>query len=213
MLAARERFKALCTRLGARDNPKTGRTIDTTYDELFAAYTGPDRHYHDIGHISDGLGKLDEVRHLAECPDYLEMAWWFHDFVYDTRSKVNEYNSALLADRILWELGVQSAIRNIVVWLIMATKHDHVPANRDQRLIIDIDLVSLALPPEEFDKMSEKIRLEYNIPVEMYRIGRANFFKKMLENRPSIYLTKYFREKYEAQAQENLKRTIAILNR
>ena len=212
MLATRERFTSCCQRLGAQDNPKRGRTIDGTYDELLAAYTAPDRHYHNLGHINDGLEKLDEVRHLLEDPDAVEMAWWWHDFVYNTASRTNEYESALAADLILFELGVKTARRNKMVWLIMPTKHDRIPTGNDQRYMVDIDLASLGTVPEVFDQNTANIRKEYAwVPDDDFRTGRADFFRKMLEGRPSgvIYLTDYFRERYEAQAQENLKRIIS----
>ena len=97
---------------------------------------------------------------------------------------------------------------------IIATTHDHIPRNNDARLMVDIDLASLGTPPEIFDQNTANIRKEYShVSDDHFRRGRAQFFKKMLENRPSIYLTPYFRERYEAQAQENIAKTIAILNK
>lgn len=217
MLATRGRFLDLCERLGARDNPIIGRTIDGTYNELVTAYTGPDRHYHNIRHISEGLALLDEARPLAKIPDILEMAWWWHDFVYYPGSNSNEEDSAKAANRALTELalsdgGLGATLRPNVIRLIRATKHDLVPLWPDDRLIVDIDLVSLALSPERFDENTAKNREEYRIVVPNdrdFEIGRAQFFRKFLEGRLSIYLTQYFRDKYEAQAQENIRRLIA----
>lgn len=219
MLATRERWRALCQRIGARDNPITGRTVDGTYNELVAAYTGPDRYYHNLNHISDGLALIDEVLHLAKDPDALEMAWWWHDYIYDAISSTNEDDSAQMANKALTDLliynfGLGRYFRSRVTQLIKSTKHDHVPdtndATNDRCLIIDIDLALLAAQPEVFDQNTAKIRNEYGvISDEDFRVGRARFFRNFLANRPSIYLTDYFRDKYEAKAQKNVQRLIA----
>lgn len=211
ILATRERFVALCLRLGAKDNSITGRTISDTYDEIIAAYIGPDRHYHNIDHIDEGLALLDEIRHLAEHPDILEMAWWLHDFVYDinTGSPKNEEDSAIFADRILRELGVEVSKRMRVMKRILATTHDHIPVDFDDWLMVDIDLVRLGVSPDDFDKYGEKIREEHGVPVWVFEIGITVFLRKFISSRPSIYLTEYFRERYETQAQENIKRVLA----
>lgn len=212
MLTTQERFYKLCLRLGAKDNPITGRTIDKTYKELVTAYSTSDRYYHNLGHISDGLKDLDEVRHLMKDFDSVEAAWWFHDFIYQPGYYFNEEDSAFAAAKILHELGVKTPIRTRVINRIMATRHDHVPWDVNDRMIIDVDLVSLALPPELFDKNTAKNREEYRIIVpndKNFEIRRAQFFRKFLEGRPSVYLTTYFHEKYETQAQDNIRRLIA----
>ena len=212
MKATVERFTALCQRLGAKENHCSRRTVSSTFDELVAIYTGPDRYYHDLNHINGGLDSLDDSLALAQNPNALEMAWWFHDFVYNTGSKTNEYDSSLAADRMLYELGLSVAVRNVIVWLIMATKHDHIPDDQDQRLIIDIDLASLGGLPEVFDRNTADIRKEYSrVTDEDFKKGRSEFFKNFLNGRPSIYLNESFRNKYEAQARENLRRTMTVL--
>jgi len=210
--ATRERWVKLCKVIKAKDNPHTGRTVDNTYDELRSSYSGPYRHYHNLDHISDGLGLIDKVWHIAEHPDVLEMAWWWHDETYKTRrsdNKPNELVSALNAFHTLRELSVSDKICVGVMARIMPTLHTYIPNYIDDRLIVDIDLASLATPPDVFTTNSENIRKEYFASAEEYRIGRVNFFRKFIEGRPSIYLTKYFHERYEAQAQKNIRDYLA----
>ena len=220
MNTTRQRFIELCQRLGAKDNQTIRITINSIYDKLVAAYTEPDRYYHSLNHISDGLGELDNIRHLAKNVAALEMAWWWHDVIYDTTSNINEEASAAVANNTLKMLGFSDnslshiELRMHIMQLILATKHNHIPEPEDSRLIIDIDLVSLATPPEIFDQNTANIRKEYSwVSDDSFRIGRAEFFSKLLTSRPSIYLTDYFRNKYEAQARENLKRITATLAR
>ena len=207
--ATRERWIELCKIVGAKDNPEIGRTSDKTYDELVRCYTDPQRHYHNLNHIGEGLAEIDEIRHLAKDPDSLEMAWWFHDIVYNVRnpSSENEMQSALYGRRILLELGLTTEFWLKIMRLILATTHDHIPKHDDGWLIVDIDLASLASPLTIFNRHTAEIREEYRevVPDDKdFDIGRVNFFRKFLENRPSIYLTEYFRDKYEAKARENI---------
>ena len=214
-MITKERWMNLCLRIGAEDNPITRTNINARYNELIAAYTGPDRHYHNLDHINDGLEKIDKVRHLAWNPDAIEMAWWWHDFVYNTKSKLNEDKSAEMADNVLREFKVSIELRAWIIALIYATKHIYLPEPEDYDLclMIDIDLASLGAPPEIFDRNTANIRKEQAwLSIRDFRKGRVEFFRKMLKDRPSVYLTQCFRDKYEAQAQENLKRTMAVLN-
>lgn len=207
--ATRERWVKLCKIVGAKDNLVTGKTINSTYDELFAAYANPHRHYHNLNHISDGLTEIEEIRHLAKDPDSLEMAWWFHDTVYNVRNphSENEMQSALYGRRILLALGLTTEFWLKIMKLILATTHDHIPKKDDAWLIVDIDLISLASSPTVFNRHTAEIREEYRevAPDDKdFNVGRVRFFKKFLENRSSIYLTEYFRNKYEAKARENI---------
>ena len=213
MLATRERFSSLCLRIGAKYNLATGRTIDATYDELVNAYTGPNRHYHNLAHIDEGLGELDEVKHLALDPDALEMAWWWHDFVYNIPAKDNELLSAVAAFKTLSELSVPSFTSVKVLVRIMPTLHSYIPNYFDDWLMVDIDLVRIAAPPELFIKNSEDIRQEYGASIEEFRVGQAEFFRNFIIGRSSVYLTDYFRNKYESRAQENIKRVLATFRK
>jgi predicted metal-dependent HD superfamily phosphohydrolase len=212
-MAIRENWIHICYRINAKNNGKTNRTIESTFDELHAAYTGPDRHYHNIDHISEGLIKIREILHLVQFGIVLEIAWWFHDFVYNTSMKNNEEESAKFADKILSELGIHPQFKKKIVQRIMATTHDHIPEDPDDKLMVDIDLIRLADPIEVFEQNSNNIRLEHGATAEAYATGRAEFFKKFLQGRPSIYLTDYFKERYEARAQDNVRRAMAVLEK
>ena len=215
MLATRERWRALCQRIGAKDNSMAGRTVDSTYDEIVEAYAETGRYYHVLNHISDGLKSLDEVRFFLKLLKYLdsiEAGWWFHDFVYKPGNPRNEEESANRAEKVLWELNVKQPLRIRTTNGIRATRHNYIPWDFSDQIMADIDLVSLALPPKLFDENTAKNREEYRqiVPNDKdFQIGRAQFFLKFIESRPSVYLTKYFRDKYEAQAQENIRRLIA----
>ncbi len=156
---------------------------------------------------------IDKTWHLAENPDALEMAWWWHDFIYripiGQQPGNNELESARYAFKTLLELSVNPLICIKVMARIMPTLHTYIPDYIDDRVMVDIDLASLGYSPDIFEANAEKIRKEYGASVEEFRIGRVNFLRKFLDGRPSIYLTRYFHERYEAQAQKNIRDYLA----
>ena len=180
MLANLERWRDLCQRIRAKDNPVNGRTIDGTYDEIIYAYNRPGRHYHTLEHISNGLRSLDEVRHLLKDIDSVEAGWWGHDYVYRPGNHFNEEDSVFYWSKILHELGVSTPLRIRVMNRIMATRHDHIPTDFNDRIMVDIDLIGLGSAPEEFDQNTIKNREEYRKLVPNDNdclVGQAKFFK------------------------------------
>src|SRR4051794_32424934 len=146
---------------------------DDIYGELVSAYTAPDRYYHDIRHIAHCLSEFEGVRHLAHNPQALEVAIWFHDVVYDGRQKDNEEQSAEVAAAALRKLGSSEAFTDKAHHLTLSPRHDVDPPTDDGKLMADIDLASLALTPERFDKNSRRIRSEYlHVPEDAFLRGR-----------------------------------------
>jgi predicted metal-dependent HD superfamily phosphohydrolase len=88
-----------------------------------------------------------------------------------------------------------------------------VPDGIDARILIDIDLSILGAPASRFDEYERQVRAEYGwVPGVMFRRTR----RKILESfaaRPRLYSTAPFVERCEAQARENLARSIAVLGR
>lgn len=212
-MTARFFWFSLCRKIGLDERNIQTRTVHETFEELITAYSDESRYYHNIEHILGGLLMISNISNLdlVQDPNSLEMAWWWHDFVYDTKSSFNELDSATNMGITLTNLECKSDFIDKTFQLILATKHDHIPEDPDQKLIVDIDLMGLGSPPKLFDENTANIRKEYDwVSDEDFKKGRADFFRKLLAGRNGqpIYLTKYFRDSYEKQAQENLKRLI-----
>jgi predicted metal-dependent HD superfamily phosphohydrolase len=88
---------------------------------LVSAYTKPDRHYHNLNHIDRLLTTIDRFSDLHN-PISVDLAVWFHDFVYDPQSSDNEAQSAKSAQDLLTNLGESIATIERVQQLIMATQ-------------------------------------------------------------------------------------------
>src|SRR5262245_48889270 len=82
-----------------------------TWQELAAAYSGPQRHYHNLDHVRHVLDVQEAFREPGHHAAALDLAAWFHDAVYDARAADNEARSADLAAARLELLGVSAALR------------------------------------------------------------------------------------------------------
>ena len=65
--------------------------------ELKMHYAHPSRHYHTASHIHSLLFLLDAHRERFADPEAVEVAIWYHDVVYDSKSKVPGGNEMLSA--------------------------------------------------------------------------------------------------------------------
>ena len=202
----KERFAELWSRIRAKGDFKE------EFRKLTLAYTGENRFYHNLFHISDGLEEISLVRELADFSNALEFAWFYHDFVYDSKAKNNEDKSAEACKEVCLRAGLPEEFIGKTDRLIIATKHIVAPSGNDEKLIVDVDLSILGKPKEIFDEYERSIRKEYSfVGEEDFRAGRKKILEGFLK-RDSIYFTEFFRSKYELKAIENLKRSISRLS-
>lgn len=178
---------------------------------LIAAYTEPRRSYHTLQHLSECIAIFEEHLHLAEHPDEVGLALWFHDAVYNVRADDNEARSAAWAERELREAHVAEESIQRIRSLILATRHAAAPEDRDQKLIVDIDLAILAAPADRFAEYEAQVRAEFAwVPGPLFRKARHKILRGFLE-RPTIYNTTEFQRRFETRARENLADSLARL--
>lgn len=182
-------------------------------DALAARHREAGRHYHGMAHVEALLRWLDQSRDLASDARAIEAAIWFHDAVYDPRSKCNEAESAQLARRELAALQWPEAAIAKVEALVLATA-GHAPADNadeDTRLLLDLDLSILGQPPDVYAAYSAAIRAEYrHVDEADYRAGRRRVLQSFLQ-RPAIYQTARWHAAWEVQARANIAEELAAL--
>lgn len=173
-------------------------------DQVTEAYAAPGRAYHNQDHVEELL-KLAR-RYWEQGFDtseflHLYLAILFHDFVYNPRSSTNEADSARVAQEETRSLpGVHP---ELLERLILVTQQ-HAPANDLEQFLVDLDLAILGADPPRYREYAQAIRQEYaHVPEEAYHAGRATVLQKFL-HRPQLYGTPLLRNRYEAQARENL---------
>lgn len=176
--------------------------------QLMAAYQEPQRHYHTLQHLRECLSHLACYRHLAQRPEEIEAALWFHDAVYKVRAHDNEAQSAAWAGRALQEAGVDRAVIARIQSHIEATAHAALPQGVDQQLLVDMDLAILAADPLRFAQYEAQVREEYAwVPSFIFRPKRQAVLQTFLA-RSALYSTPEVKQDWEARARANLQASL-----
>lgn len=202
----KEKFGDLWKRLGVKEG------FEEEFKIVKSAYSAKGRYYHNLQHIEFGLERIKEANKVIDFPNALELAWFYHDFVYNPNAKDNEEKSAEYCRNVCEGKKLRKDFIERIERLIIATKHLFVPRENDEKLIVDIDLSIFGQKEKIFDEYESNIRKEYSfVRDEDFRKGRKEILERFL-NRDSIYLTDFFRRKYEKRARENLERSIIKLS-
>lgn len=190
--------------------PGDTNALRALFAEICAAYNEAPRHYHTLQHLTECLSLLDRSRGLAQHPQEVAIALWFHDAVYQMTAHDNEARSANWASSALRQFGIDATVADRVHALIMATRHQHLPSTPDEKLLVDIDLAILGAEPARFAQYDRQIRAEYqHVPEALYNVKRREVLQGFLQ-RPQIFCTDFFRDTYEALARGNLSRSVGL---
>jgi dephospho-CoA kinase len=195
---------------------------------LEAAYGEEHRAYHTLSHVRAMLTLFDRYRDAFSHPLAVELAIWFHDFVYQTFQpaayQTNEAASVRAMVQVLRgnapalfdieERGVSPV--SLAAELILCTKRHEVTsdyllahplAEADARLFLDIDLSILAedaLAVKSFDNAIRNEFLTYDNST--FARGRAEVLANFLA-RPKIFQSPQFADK-EGVARRHLERLL-----
>lgn len=199
---SRENWHVLMAAFGLPEN-------DATYETLIEAYSEKHRHYHSLAHIEACFRHLEAVRESLDNPHEVKLALWFHDVIYKPFSATNEEDSADMARDFLEGQGVAADIVERIYELIILTKDQSKPTSNDGQYMLDIDLSILGQTPPVYDQFEKDVRKEYRlVPGFMFRKKRKEILQKFLSSE-RLYFTDHFYERLEAQAKDNLARTVA----
>jgi predicted metal-dependent HD superfamily phosphohydrolase len=186
------------------------------FDVLVAAYSAPERHYHNLEHLAEMFRVAARLTAITDDPAAVQLAVWFHDAVYDPRASDNEARSADLAATLLGPLGVPRSELERVARLIRATAHltdARPPTDRETMILLDADLAILGAAPERYARYAAAIRAEYAwVPEAEYRAGRAKVLDRFLA-RPRVFWTELAYQEGEAQARANMTAERATLGK
>jgi len=178
---------------------------------LVQRYSEPARRYHTLQHLDACLAHLTGLRPLAQQPDEIALALWFHDAVYEIGGTTNEAQSAAWARQALEAAGAKADRVGRVHALVMVTCHAEAPQTRDQEILLDVDLSILGAREAVFDAYETQIRAEYAaVPQALFQARRKRILGEFLA-RPRIYHTDQFHARMESQARANLARSISRL--
>jgi predicted metal-dependent HD superfamily phosphohydrolase len=201
----RASWSAHWRQLGARD---AGEDL---HRQLVACWSEKHRHYHTLQHLRECFEHFDASQGDAVAPAQIAIALWFHDAFYDPKREDNEDRSADWARDAALQAGIASPVAQRLHAMVMATKHETLPADADTKLLVDIDLSILGADPVRFDESDEQIRREYaHVPEPEWKVGRRRVLRGFLD-RPRLYGTERYFTMLEARARDNLHRALARL--
>lgn len=185
-------------------------TADTTlvqhiFADMQTAYQAPERHYHNLQHITQLLRLQNTYARQLKAPDVVQYAIFFHDMVYDVQQRDNEQQSAVAAVQYLRQTSFPAKKITAVEAFIVATQtHVNTQNDTDLDYFLDFDLQILGSAPEHYQAYTQQIRQEYSIyPDTLYHPGRKKVLQHFLEM-PAIYRTPDFQQQYETQARQNI---------
>lgn len=200
-----DRWLALMTQYQLEENK-------SEYKYLLKKHNERHRAYHDVTHVQDCLDKLDSLGEIEHRKD-IEMAFWYHDVIYNPYGKDNELKSAEKAIKFLESNFVNQTETDRVKDLITATIHKEAPKNIEEAYIMDIDISILGSEEPLYQKYTQQIRKEYKlVPSFIYRKNRLKIMKMFLD-RDQLYFTDHFKLIYEDKARLNIQREINSLKR
>lgn len=176
--------------------------------DIESRYSEPHRFYHTIAHIMKCMIYFKMIEDELDFPKEVQTALWYHDAIYNPERVDNEEQSARLASVHLNGAGFDL---DLIMKLILTTKHPSRPQTNDEKYMVDIDLAILGAPQEGYLKYSKDIRKEYShISDKQYRHGRKKAIKEFLRL-PFIYHTEHFRKSLEDKARLNIESEISNL--
>ncbi len=186
--------------------------IENAFDDVVAAYSSFDRHYHTLEHIHQVLNAIATLQSYTKNLLSVQLAAWFHDIVYNTQAQNNEEKSAEYAEQLLTSLGIPLKQIAAVKSLILNTKHHQAARDDfDSQVLIDADLAILAANPRQYQEYSKAIRQEYAwVEESNYITGRTQILKIFLQ-RDRIYHTPLFCKIGEQAARNNIQAEIQQL--
>ncbi|MGN6150878.1 MAG: HD domain-containing protein [Lysobacteraceae bacterium] len=190
-------------------------------EALRAAYATPPRAYHHFGHVIETLAHFRSVAEGPgwQAPETVRLALLYHDAVYVPGRKDNEARSADLARAHLrrWPPLADVDADRVAALILLTARHGGLhrgdfpdsPEGEDTRRFLDCDMAILGAAPDAFAAYDRAIAEEYRaVPRWLYRRKRRAFFRMLLDAE-RIFLSDFFRDRFEAQARRNLETMLA----
>lgn len=181
------------------------------WEMIAEKYNNKKRHYHTLQHLSDVFNLLDEY-YKGNIPTTTILSLFYHDFEYNALRGDNEMQSAVYTKRRLKEWKVQDETIQKIYNIILATQtHQTEFEDEEVKAFLDADMAILGASETVYNDYTQKVRKEFSIyPDLFYNRGRKQFLEKTLAA-DSIFLTDYFRNKFENQARVNIQNELNLL--
>ncbi|KAF7387515.1 hypothetical protein HZH68_013192 [Vespula germanica] len=192
------------------------------FNKLKEAYSEESRTYHNLDMLCEKLYHYHEIKNYLRNPEALLFALIFQNFEYNPKVIDEEIKNLHHFIAFAEEAGitVNSELREetcalleiIIIHSTEVHKMGGIYGREDAHYFLDIDMAILGSLPENYAEYRRKIREEYAFLSEpMYTALRLKVLQNFVQI-PNIFATKEFREKFEAQARENIQAEIELLS-
>lgn len=182
-------------------------------EQVLCFYDEPHRRYHDRRHLHEMFDAAVVLGLRLSAPQ--AMAVLFHDAIY-VPGAARGLNEALSAQLLRVYAGRLAAPLVQAAYEIVIDTAEHVARSGEAQLVLDLDLMRLAAPREEFIRYSREVFAEQRPLIliddddgawDFFARRRVQFFERLLE-RPAIFCLAVFRERFEAITRSNLREAI-----
>jgi len=182
------------------------------FEDLLARYAEPHRHYHDVRHLAEVLGVVDEFADHAADVEVVRLAAWFHDAVYDPHRADNEHASAHLAAQSLVAAGwPDEATMEVVRLVLLTATHNPAPGDRNGELLCDADLAILAAEPARYAAYTAGVRAEHaDVEETSFTLERRLALRALL-GLPALFRIPAVHARWEQAARANVAAELASL--
>ena len=161
--------------------------------------------YHNLDHLSFMFRLLDQYKDKLSRPKIVDLAVFYHDVVYNPRSKTNEEDSAERAATDLTKMGANQSTIDSVYVLIHASKDHKVNSvfADDTSFFLDSDMAILGSDPESYAKYAQGVARDFkSVEPLLYVAGRQNFLSGLVDTR--IFSTAEMYARFQVRAQQNI---------
>jgi predicted metal-dependent HD superfamily phosphohydrolase len=182
-------------------------------EQVLRFYDEPHRRYHDRRHLHEMFDAAVALGLRLSAPQ--AMAVLFHDAIY-VPGAARGLNEALSAQLLRVYSAKLAASLVQAAYAIVIDTSDHVARSGEAQAVLDLDLMRLAAPREDFIRYSREVFAEQRPLIlidddddawDFFAQRRVQFFERLLE-RPAIFCLPAFRERFEAVTRSNLRESI-----
>lgn len=188
-------------------------SLQSEASDLITRWSEQTRYLHNTRHLINILAHIDELATTAHDPDILRVAAWYHGIAMNRCMGVHLKDVdplALAAACVdltcthLHALGVsEDIIERVTELLLFLARHRAPRTDLDAQVLVDADLASLAVAPQEYKKLRENLRAEFaDIPEIDYLSARCATIRRLLSF-DTIYQSP-LGEAWESAARANL---------
>lgn len=164
--------------------------IDKYISDIKNIYFEEHRKFHNWEHIDSGLNLFKKVENKS-----IEqlIAWIYHDVIYNPFCLDNEYKSAMKALNDIKLNKDELLINTNIVSIIINDTKLHIPTIEESKIVLDIDMSSLALENyEDFLKLRILAASEYSFLGKEVLINGTKKFLNDLLSSEKIYHSNHF---------------------